>query len=59
MSTVPPPTPESILRNIQQQVLLVMELQDRRDVVSAPRTWMQGWLDMLDEAIRLRQLEER
>jgi len=36
-----------------------MELQDRRDVVSAPRTWMQGWLDMLDEAIRLRQLEER
>jgi hypothetical protein len=50
--TVPPDTPETLIRNILQQLVLRLELQPR-PAFSLPREWAVRWVEQLHEVLAL------
>jgi hypothetical protein len=49
----PPQSVDAILRETQQQILLIRELQPGGEVLSVPRAWLESWYNDLTRAIVL------
>ena len=56
---VPPATIESLCRGLQQQILLLIEVQAPREVISTPCVWLDTWYHDLELMLQLLAQERR